>query len=78
MKTLTKENQIKIDIAMAYFHPEETIFSIDLQETKMLEALHVFENAIGKNEPEAIELRQTYNNSNKDKMYRILDEYIAL
>ncbi len=76
MITLPIEDQEKIEIAMAYFHPEEKIFSIDRQEDKMLEALTVLSKALGRSHKEVIELRGAWFGRDKKSMYEILDKYI--
>ena len=78
MKTLPKKIQIKLDIAMAYFHPQETIFNEELQEEKMLEALKIFSKANGQSDTVTNELRAAWFGKSKQNMYDILNRYIKL
>ena len=67
---------------MAYFHPEETIFSTNRQEEHMLEALQVFADVYGRNgEPTAhiaTELRGMWFGRDKEAMYNFLLPHIQL
>ncbi len=76
MKILPIETQEKIDIAMAYFHPDEKIFSIERQEKHMLDALTILSKALGRSHKDVIELRGAWFARDKQRMYDILDKYI--
>ena len=65
-----------IDVHMAYFHPEETIFTKERQEEHMLGALSDFSIAMGTDHPETIKLRGFWFGRNKAAMYQLLNQYI--
>ena len=78
MIELTTETQEKIEVAMAYFHPEEKIFNDDLIEEKMLEGLTAFSKEIGPNNKETTKLRGMWFGRNREGMYNFLNKYITL
>ncbi len=78
MKILPIETQEKIDIAMAYFHPDEKIFSIERQEKHMLDALTILSKTLGHDHKEVTLLRGAWFARDKQRMYNILDKYVTL
>ena len=65
-----------IDVHMAYFHPEETIFTKERQEEHMLGALSDFSEFMGVSHPETNTLRGLWFARNKAAMYQFLNQYI--
>ena len=79
MTELTTQTQEKIEVCMAYFHPEEKIFNDDLIEEKMLEALTAFADEVGHLDmEETTKLRGMWFGRNREGMYNFLDKYIKL
>ena len=77
---LTEDQQELIDIHMDFFHPEEYLFSKEVKENHMLEALKVFAQAYGSNgEPtsdQTVKLRELWLAKDSEAMYEFLDQHI--
>ena len=78
IKQLPVSAQEDLDFAMAYFHPEEKIFSDERQLEKMHEAVAVFESELGTDHVDTVMLRSSLSLDNKEMFYNIVDQYVNL